>query len=288
MKRWRAPQDPKMFLGLLGVLIFGGGAAVAAQRLARELRGPLEDWPITLTSFGLALGIVVALIVALLLLWYALRLASLTYQLDRNGIYVRRWGSRYTIPLHQISTVTNPEDTSATDRATLRFGQGRPAQTLVITTNLAQYRLALRDRDRFARELQERQQLGIVQTHVEGWSWSRPTLRAFWKAATVRWLLAGIVLLNLAVWGLLTWRYPLLAETIPVRFDPVGGTAGTRPRLYTLLLPSVATAMWLGDLVLALLFYRRARLASELLLLGGLLVQAAILVAIWFIITITR
>jgi hypothetical protein len=272
---------------LLGALILGGLAAVALQRLLRELRGPLEAWPITLTSFGLALGVVAGALGALLLLWYALRTASLTYQLDRNAIYIRRWGSRYTIPLHQIGAVASPDDARA-DQGRLRFGYGRTAQTLLISTQQSQYRLAVQQRDQFARELEERRQFGIVQAQVEGWSWSWPRLHAFWSASTIRWLLAGIVLLNLAAWGLLAWRYPLLAETIPVRFDPVGGTAGTRSRLYTLLLPAGASGMWLVDLVLAELLYHRARLASELLLLGALLVQAGILVAIWFIITIAR
>lgn len=287
MKRWRAPRDARTLVGLLGALLLGGGAIVGAQRLAGILRGPLEDWPITLTTFGLVLAVLAGVLGGLWLLWYALRRASLRYEMDRNAIYVRRWGSNYTIPLHQITAVSNPDRaTSATP--TLRFGAGSLAQSLLITTRQRQYRLTLQQRDLFAHELHERRQLGIVQQLGEGWTWTRPTWHAFWGTATVRWLLAAILLLNLAAWSVLAWRYPLLPETIPVRFDPVGGTAGTRSRLYTLLLPGVATAMWLANLGLAALIYRRARLASELLLLGALLVQAAILIAIWFIITIAR
>lgn len=287
MKRWRAPRDPQTLLGLIGALVLAVGAILGVRQLARQLRGPLDAWPITLTSFGIALGVLAALLGAALLVWRALRRASLAYELDRNAIYVRRWGSRYIIPLHQISRVAVADAASAADPA-LRFGRGGLAQTLLISTNAGQYRLALQQRDLFLRELQERQQLGVVQPQSEGWSWTRPALHMFVTAATVRRLLAAIVLLNLAAWALLTWRYPLLPETIPVRFDPVGGTAGTRARVSTLLLPGLATLIWLGNLVLAALIYRRARLAGELLLLGALLVQAGILIAIWFIITIAR
>lgn len=286
MKRWRAPRDLNMLLGLLGALIPGAAAVVGVQRLISMMRGPLEDWPITLASFGLALGVLACLLATLLLLRYAMQIASLVYEMDRNAIYIRRRDGRYTIPLNQITAVASPEAGSPTARLPLvRFGRGRPAQTLLVSTQQVQYNLAVRERDLFARELHDRRQFGIVQAQTEGWTWTRPALRAFWKAATVRRLLAGIIALNLVAWGLLTWRYALLPETIPVRFDPVGGTAGTRARLYTLLLPGVATAMWLVNLGLAILLYRRARLAAELILLGALLVQAAILVAIWFIIT---
>lgn len=284
MKRWRAPRDPRTLLGLLGALILGGAALLGVQRLAQMMRGPLETWPITLASFGLALGVLASLLGLLLLVQYTLRAASLVFELDRNAIYVRRRDGRYTIPLHQITAVTIPESGSVPTPG-LRFGRGRLAQTLLISTRQTQYRLAVQERDLFARELHDRRQFGIVQAQSEGWTWRRPALRAFWKAAAVRRLLVAILVLNLAAWALLTWRYALLPETIPVRFDPVGGTAGTRARLYTLLLPGAATAMWLVNLGLAMLLYRRARLAGELILLGALLVQAAILVAIWFIIT---
>lgn len=285
MKRWRAPRDPRALLSWLGALLLGGVAAAGGWQLAQMMRGPLESWPITLTSFGLALGVVASVLGAVLLLRSGIRTASLVYELDRNAIYIRRRDGRYTIPLHQITVVASPDLASPVERPPLRFGHGRPAQTLLVSTQQAQYSLALRERDLFARELQERRQFGIVQAQSEGWIWARPARRAFWKAATVQRLIAGMILLNLLAWALLTWRYALLPETIPVRFDPVGGTAGTRSRLYTLLLPGAATAMWLVNLGLAMLLYRRARLASELILLGGLLVQATILVAIWFIIT---
>ena len=284
MKRWRAPRDPRTLLGLLGALILGGAAVLGMQRLAQMMRGPLETWPITLANFGLALGVLGGMLGVLLLLQYALRVASLVFELDRNAIYVHRRDGRYTIPLHQITGVTIPQ-TGSVNAPGLRFGRGRLAQTLLISTHQAQYRLAIQERDLFARELHDRRQFGIVQAQSEGWTWRRPVLRAFWKATAVRRLLVGILVLNVAAWTLLTWRYALLPETIPVRFDPVGGTAGTRPRTYTLLLPGMATLMGLINGVLAAIIDRRSRLASELLLLGALVLQIILLVAISFIST---
>jgi len=73
-----------------------------------------------------------------------------------------------------------------------------------------------------------------------------------------------------------------------VRFDPLGGTAGTRAKTYTLLLPAIATGAWLGNLLLALVSYPRSRLVAELLLLGALIVQLVLLLAAWFIVTLAQ
>lgn len=286
MKRWRAPRDLSTVLYLLGALLCGGGAAAALLRLRRDLRGPLESWPITLLSFGLALGIVVGIVGCAALLWSAARSASLRYELDRNAITAVRLGSRYTIPLQQIVAVSADVTRQRPQRPIQRIGRGRPAQLLEITTVEHSYRLAIVERDSFARELQERRQLGAVRPQPEGLIHSWPALYAFWSAPSIQRLLLLTLLLNLGLWAMLAWRYPVLPDTIPVRFDPVGGTAGTRPRTYTLLLPGVATAMALINSALAVIIDRRSRLAGELLLLGALVLQAILLVAVSFISTV--
>ncbi|PLS82244.1 MAG: hypothetical protein CYG59_04645, partial [Chloroflexi bacterium] len=108
---------------------------------------------------------------------------------------------------------------------------------------------------------------------------------AFTSSATARWLTLLVLALNLGLWALLAWYYPHLPETIPVRFDPIGGTAGTRSRSYTLLFPAVGMAVSWTNFALAVGGSRRTRLAGELLLVGALLVQLVLLAAIWFVVT---
>jgi|GEM_PF-3806510 len=286
MKRWQAPRDFRIIVYLLGAAGLGGVAVGSGNELVRALRGSLDTWPISIVLYGFALATLVGLIAAIGLIWGAIQHASLAYRLDRNAIYVVRWGNRYIIPLDKVVGVMPHGSTHVSvAKPRQRFGRGRSQQQLIVETSDRSYTLALVERDAFLREVRERQLLGVVQPQREGLARAWPAFSNFLGTPTVRRLLLGIVLLNLALWALLSWQYPLLPETVPVRFDPLGGTAGTRARSYTLLLPAVATAMALINGIFALGIFRRSRLAGELLLLGVLTVQLLAMIAIWFIVT---
>lgn len=286
VKRWRAPRDPLVIVCLVGVVIALGFAVFAAMRVAADLQGPFEEWPVTIRTFSWGLSLVADVIAAIVLVRAAIWRGSLSYELDRNGIYVKQAGSSYTIPLDQVMRVVPADQAGQLTKPLITFGRGRASQLLIVETYRYVYRLALAERNYFGREIQERRQLGAVQTHAEGLIRARQQLFDFFTASAIQRLLAATLLLNLALWALLMWRFPNLPSTIPVRFDPLGGTAGTRAKTYTLLLPAIATGAWLGNFVLALVNYQRLRLLSELLLLGALIVQIVLLLAVWFIITL--
>jgi hypothetical protein len=271
----------------LGALILMGAAGALALQIAPFLVGPLETWPISLRFFGLVLAVIIAVVAATVCLGLVFRHSRHGYELDRNMIAVLLPAARYIIPLDQIVNVSNGENGSTT-KVTRRFGRGNAAQTLVVETQAHQYVLAVRKRDQFTHELEERRRLGVVQPQREGHQQLRQPWTAFLSAPIPKTIVILIVIANIGLWGLLTWRYPSLPETVPVRFDPVGGTAGTRSRTYTLLLPSVATLLGLGNVVLAMAVYRRTRLGSELLLVGALLVQLVLSAAISFVVTGSR
>lgn len=286
VKQWRAPRDPNVILLLVAALILLGLVLVGTIQLRSYLRGGIDNWPINLSVFALVLALVIGCLGAIFCLDRARRRAALTYTLDRNMITVFQPGSRYMIPLDQIVSVGPDERTDVASAVPeVNFGHGRPAQRLIVQTHQRRYRLVLLERDQFAHELQERRQLGIVQRQQEGRTRERPVLFAFVSSATVQRFVLATLLLNIAVWSLLTWRYPTLPDTVPIRFDPLGGTAGTRGRASTLVLPLVATAIGLLDTMLAALGYRRTRLGSELLLFGGLIIQIIALAAVWFIVS---
>jgi hypothetical protein len=280
VKRWHAPRTLATILPIVVALGLGALAVAAALPVVRATRGPIDAWTIDLRLLGYSLVLLIAAGGALAAAWRAIRNLLLVYELDRNAIVVHYPGSRYTIPLDQIVSITNAE--AARRRPALRFGHGAPNQTLLIETQ-RRYALAIAERDDFARELAERLQLGPTREQREGVTSRSQPLTQFIAAA--RWLLALGIVLNLAVWALLVWRYALLPDTVPIRFDPLGGTQGTRTRTYTLLLPGVATLVWFGNAALAALLQRRARLASDVLLVGAIIVQLMSLAAVWFLVS---
>lgn len=288
MKRWRAPRDPLALLCFFGALASLGLVFFTLTRLTNVFQGPLEEWPITFGTFGWALVAVAAVAAMIALVWLGIERGSLSYELDRNGIYISQPGSRYTIPLDQVMVVINSDQPRSSAKPVIVFGRAQSSQQLTIETYRYAYRLALAERDLFSRELQERRQFGVIQSLPEGLTRTRQTLFDFFASVTTQRLLLIGLLLNLLLWALLTWRFPALPATVPVRFDPLGGTAGTRAKAYTLLLPATATGAWFGNLLLALLSYPRSRLLAELLLLGALIVQLVLLLAVWFIVTLAQ
>ncbi|HEY0738487.1 MAG TPA: hypothetical protein VGD69_26445 [Herpetosiphonaceae bacterium] len=288
MKRWRAPRDPLSPLCFLGALASLVLVFFAFTQLVAVFQGPLEEWPISFGTFGWALAALAGLVVAIALVWLGIQRSSLSYELDRNGIYISQLGSRYTIPLDQVVAFSAADQPRQTSKPVIVFGRAQPSQQIMIETYHYAYRLAVAERDLFSRELQERRQLGTIQSPPEGLTRTRQTLFDFFAGATTRRLLIIGLLLNLVLWAVLTWRFPTLPATVPVRFDPLGGTAGTRAKTYTLLLPAIATGAWFGNLLLALVSYPRSRLVAELLLLGALIVQLVLLLAAWFIVTLAQ
>ncbi len=287
MKRWRAPYTLHITLYVVAAVALLGLAGAVVVQLLPYVRQPVDEWPISLRSLGLVCGIVLAIGIAGQLLGRAHQHASLRYQLDRNAITVHQRSWRYTIPLDQITAVHGQSQRlqGIAAKPLVRFGRGRAAQTLLLETQARLYQLTLRNRDQFAHELQARRQLGIVQRQFEGLQRRESRWLAFTSSVTARRLTLLVLALNLGLWALLAWYYPDLPETIPVRFDPIGGTAGTRSRSYTLLFPAVGLVVSLMNLTLAVLGSRRTRLAGELLLVGALLVQLVLLAAIWFVVT---
>jgi hypothetical protein len=277
-----------VFICFIGAIVGIGLAFAAATRLTSDFQGPLEEWTITIQTFAWGGIAIASLIGASLLLWHAVLRASLGYELDRNGIYVVQRGSRYTIPLNQVIAISPANQVQQSTKPMIVFGRGQPAQQLVVETYYYIYKLALAERNQFAREVQERRQLGAVQEQPEGQIRAGQSLYDFFAAATIQRFLITTLVLNLLLWALLTWRFPELPATVPVRFDPLGGTAGTRAKTYILLLPAIATGAWIGNLVLAVLQHRRSRLVAELLLLGALIVQIVLLLAVWFLITVAQ
>lgn len=288
MKRWGAPRNSAVFWYLASAIVCLIAAVVWAWNVVQQISGPIEQWPIDLTLFARAWGAILLLWIALWAVGKARYLAALAYEMDRNAIYVLHGNDRFAIPLNQIRAAAPLQ--AAPPREPQMFvqtwGSITPNHTLIVETAGSRYQLAMLEREQFLRELGERQRLGVIQPVREGPQGIPRRLPEWWARPTIRALAIVVMLLNVALWWVVLWRYPRLPETLPLRFDPIGDTAGTRSKLALLAVPLGASGSAILNSLLALVIGRRSWLASELLLAGALLLHVLLLVAMYFVLTI--
>lgn len=279
------------------------GAAALGLRLSQSLSGPPEDWPVTLELYWQIVGLLVLLLLAGALAYRALAAWTLSYELDRNGLYILWLGNRAVVPLDQIQSV----DLGAAAHLPWRlvqgigyyWGQGRtadgkrlhlfasqpPERCLLINARDEVYAISPEGHDAFVQDLEQRRNLGATQVLTPSFEPSRMFLYSFWNDSTVRGLLLAAFVLNLVVLGVLMTRYSALAPVLRMRFDPAGQqVADLRPRHQILFLPLAAFGLTLLNIGLGLLVYRRQQLGARLLQGASLIVQILFGIAILTII----
>jgi hypothetical protein len=291
MRRWK-PQTTQGRWIALGLLVATLGlAALTFASLARALTGAPESWPVSLGLFAQLVALLALFAAAGALIYRFVAALTLAYEIDRNGIYIVWLGNRAVVPLDRITHV----DVGArlgiplgafqrigyywgrarlTDGAPLHlFTTVRPERSLVIHTTDGAYAISPGDHEAFVQDLEQRRNLGATKPLAPALQPSRMFLYDFWNDATVRALLLGALLVNLAALGLLAARYPELAPQLEMRFDAAGEVSGLRPRHQALFLPLAAFGLGLLNTVLGLAVYRRERLAARLLQGASVIVQ---------------
>lgn len=287
---------------LLAITI--GATAYVAGQLRTILAVPPEQWPV-----DLALYLRVLLFGALLLLCGALlyRVAAsftLSYDLDRNGLYINWLGNRAVVPLDQISHLDiglnekargwNPLSAISYYSGQRRLDDGRlvhrfataPNQrTLVIHTAEALYAISPRDTEGFVQDLEQRRNLGAAKSLSSAVEPGRMFLYAFWHDPTVRTLLIAAFAINLLVLGLLSARYGSLNPMIEMRYNATGQVTALQPRHDALFLPMAAFLLSLVNTALGLILYQSQRLGARLLQGSSVVVQLLFGIAV---ITILR
>jgi uncharacterized membrane protein len=93
-------------------------------------------------------------------------------------------------------------------------------------------------------------------------------------------LLTGL-LLCLALFGFLAFRFPVLPESVPLHFDAAGQPDRIGPRQGLFLLPLIGLLAWGINAVWGGVIYRRQRLAAYLLWGGAIAVQVIAGLALW-------
>ncbi len=268
MNEWRQPLNSRVLMLALGTLgAWCGAAALLAVALVRVLPAA----PATAANLGLlALGLLALVLAGAGVSGLArlVRLSTLRYRVDRDAVLAVWRGGRCVIPLHHLAGVG--EDRRLPE---VRLGMGGRTQIVVLQTGRARYMLAVADIEVFTREVGARIALGVVRPQPEGLFWTHATARAFTRDRFVRGAGLAVLLLIAGLSAVAAWRFERLPPTVVVRYDPLGGAAGTRERGYVLALLAVGAAAALGNFVLAALLYGRSVVASQMLVLGALLLQ---------------
>ncbi|MFO7169152.1 MAG: PH domain-containing protein [Chloroflexota bacterium] len=298
MRRWK-PQPSIgrwVALALLGLTL--ALAAVVLVQLAGALAGPPEEWRVDIELFGRVVALLALLAIAGWLAYRAAAAFTLSYELDRNGLYIIWLGNRAVVPLDRITSI----DVGASARLPWRLTQGigyywgqarledgqvmhlfatqPPARCLIVYTTDGAYAVSPADHEAFVQDLEQRRNLGAAKPLAPTVEPSRIFLYEFWNDRTVRWLLLVALAMNLAALGFLALRYPSLAPLIEMRFDATGEVAELRPRHQALFLPLAAFVLSLLNIALGLALYHRERLGARLLQGASVIVQMLFAVAL--------
>jgi hypothetical protein len=303
MRRWRPQPSAGRWIGILLLLAALAGVAALCIPLVRAFTGPPEEWRFDPTVYSEIIVVLGLLALAGALMYRVASALTLSYDLDRNGLYINWLGNRAVVPIDQIYSVDVGLRGERLPWRVIQaigyyWGQGRtsdgkrlhmfatqpPSRSLIVYAAGEAYAISPADHEAFVQDLEQRRNLGATKPLVSNVESSRIFLYAFWNDRIVRVLLLIALALNLIILALLATRYPALGPTVPMRFNAIGQVAEPRPRHQILFLPLAAFGLSLLNTVIGLTFYRRQQLGARLLQGASILVQLLFGVAIMTII----
>lgn len=298
MRHWK-PQAAYGRWIALGLLILAlGGVTLAVIGLVRRLSGSPEQWRIDIGAFGLLLLLMVSLLAAVWAAYRWIAALTLTYDIDRNGLYIRWAGNQASIPLEQIVTIdlgsgpvflplglfqrvgTYWGRAFAGETPLYLYATQPPRDCLIVYTPDAAYAISPEDPEAFVQDLEQRRSLGATKPMQPALEYSRVFHYTFWRDGTVLALIVAAVFINLLALGLIAVAYPSLAPLVEMRFDATGELAELRPRHQTLFLPLAAFGLSLLNMAAGLSLYQRLPSGARLLQGASVIVQLLFLVAV--------
>ena len=251
---------------------------------------------ISLPAFLLFLLFMGSFFVLALLSYWLYGLFSSSFHVDRNALVVR-WGA--TTQVVPMGSVTGVLDGAQAKRIahfrgalwpglrvgygeieeigpTLFFTTGALQNQVILTTSVLSYALSPADKDTFVDAVRQRLSMGPTQA-VEQIS-RQPTFLTlgFWRDRLGLALLIGAIVLLVALFGYLSFRYPTLAESQPLHFDANGQPDRWGTRLQVFTLPFIGLLTLVANGGLGFLLYRRERMAAYLLWSGAVGVQVLV------------
>lgn len=224
-----------------------------------------------------------ALLTALFVYW-TYCVASLRYIVDRDALAIQ-WGLiRQLVPLQAIERLIpgrNVEEPSISglNGPGVHVGRGRvqrvgetvfysthhrPDQLLYVVTPQRSYGLTIEDAAGFAAAIQDRQGGELLRPRQSPWR-SAIGAQGFWSDPWAYLLIALALAAGLSVAGFITWRYPLLPDTMEIPFPTLGDIIRVGPRGVVLQIALTALAVTGINIVVGLLIHRLERMAAYLL-----------------------
>lgn len=281
--------------GLIGLLVIGVIVGVDGLLLNFLIGASIREQQISLVTFVMALVVLLSIPVLLLAIYHTLGLVTLRYRLDRNGVFVRWFGSEQIIPIRDIQRIIPGGELGGVvvrrrglrwpghERGTgqvpglgrTRFLASRPlTEQLLLVTPGSAFAISPRDPDGFVKAFKARQDLGpnrLLERELHQARWLTWPL---WTDSTAWTLLGGAAIINLGLFGYLAASFPGLDFQLPLHFNRLGEAdrIGTKMELFDL--PIIGLIILAANLGLGLLLYRRERAGSYLLWGAAAAVQA--------------
>jgi len=281
--------------GLIGLLVIGVIVGVDGLLLNLLVGESIRDQQISFVTFLMALVVLLSVPVLLLVVYHTVSLVTLRYRLDRNGVFVRWFGSEQIIPIRDIQRIIPGGELGGVvvRRRGLRWpghergmgqvpGIGRTrflasqpltGQLLLVTPGSA-FGISPRDPDGFLKAFEARRNLGPNRLLEQELRHARWLTWPLWMDSTAWTLLGAAAVINLGLFGYLAALFPGLDFQLPLHFNRLGQAdrIGTKMELFAL--PIIGLIILGTNLGLGLILYRRERAGSYLLWGAAAAVQA--------------
>jgi hypothetical protein len=287
------PYATRSGLVSLGVAIVCGAAAIFLINL-------LSQQSDLFVVFELLVGLLLALVIIIIALYWATIAFKLHYYLSRNGLAIQ-WGlALHRIPFENIQTIVPGTALPAPARfwglniTGLRFGWGELAEygllkfhstaslanSLLVVTPEQTYVISPRQPDRFLKAWQARQSLGPTQAWPTGMYRSWPLNTPLLIDPLAWWFLGAAGLVCLGLFGYLAFIFPELPASLPVHFNALGRADRIANKYTLLVLPTIGAIVLAVDALLGELVYRQEKVASYLLWGSAVAMQICLWVAL--------
>jgi hypothetical protein len=251
----------------------------------------LLQYPVSGLSFVLVLAVLLSLALLVYLAYRTWGCFSLRYRVTRDGVTIV-WGPlRQAVPLGHITRIVRggleakkrswhhwpgPYASVRGESALgpwISFATRHPREQMLLVTAEATYGITPAQAERFLKVLQERHLLGPTRTLPSEPRWPSLWGWRFWRDRLALGLLLAGLVLALALFGFLAFRFPSLPAEVVLHFGAAGEPDRVGPRQGLFLLPLIALLTWVINASWGGAVYRRQRLAAYLLWGGTIGVQ---------------
>ncbi len=299
MRRWKPYASYGRWFALVLAVVFTAGTVAFTVLTSRHFRGEAMAWDINMTFYAQLIVLCIMVLCAILSWLRFLQVSTLWYGIDRNAVYIASLGDTEVVPLDQIRRIDFGMQVLSISQRLIQgigsyWGEGvsadgtvvyvrstvPPSRCLFITTVTGVYAIAPAEIEAFVQDLEQRSNLGVTKHLAREINYGPWFNTPFWQDRSSQLLLTLAICINLLTVGILAWHYPLLGDTVQMRFDAIGDVAELRPRYQTLFLPLAALGVTAVNLLAALISFRYEKLVAHMLQGASVVVQLMFCVAV--------